>query len=523
MTNHPGHDSDAQQPAPTRRTAPDPQRATINITSTAELTGQATRLILDGYRLALIAAHHDTPQHPGGETLRVVYLFTAGPPDRRTELHLRVDAASPHIPSLAALSFPASRFEREMLDLYGVQPDHHPIPRRLVHHPHWPTNWHPMRLDAGPRPPLVAAEPFPFITVEGPGVYEIPVGPVHAGLIEPGHFRFSVVGETILKLKARLWYVHKGIEKLFEHRTPADGVSLAERISGDTAVGHTLAYSLAVEDALDLPVPAEAHRVRAVLLELERMHNHVADIGALCNDTGYGIAYAHTQRIRETLLRLNQATTGHRLLRGGVYPGGAAIQRLPDPTHIQAIANDIADIVDIAQHNTLVRDRLAGTAVLTREQATDIGTLGYVARASGIGFDARTAHPFTDLGYTLTIPVHTTGDVLARFLVRAEELQISATLIQTLLPTIRAGRTTDPRTRPIRHGHTSGVGIVEGWRGTITHRVELDTDTTLTRVKIVDPSFLNWPALPVALTDTIVPDFPLANKSFNLSYAGNDL
>lgn len=494
----------------------------INVHGAADLAAHTTRLLGAGHRLALIAAHHDTADHPGGEAMRVVYLFTAGPPDTRTELVLHADPAKPHIPSLAGLSFPASRFEREIRDLYGIEPDNHPMPRPLIHHPHWPTDWHPMRHDTGPRPPLTAMQPFPFLTVEGNGVYEIPVGPVHAGLIEPGHFRFSVVGETILKLKARLWYVHKGIEKLAEHLPCTQAVALTERVSGDTAVGHALAYSLAVEDALQVSVPREAQRMRALLLELERMHNHIADLGALCNDCGYAIAHTHTQRLRERLLRLNHQTTGHRLLRGGIYPGGAHLRSLPDPAEIQAVAADAAQLVDIALHHTVVRDRLTGTAMLTRQQATDIGALGYIARASGLHVDARTAHPHAHLP-TTPANTHTSGDVLARFLVRAAEVQTSAALITALLPTLPAVRLTTDLHPAAPDRWRAGIGIAEGWRGTIVHRIELDPDAIITRLKIVDPSFLNWPALPVALANTIVPDFPLTNKSFNLSYAGNDL
>jgi Ni,Fe-hydrogenase III large subunit/Ni,Fe-hydrogenase III component G len=494
---------------------------TVEVTGAADLARHTTRLLDEDHRLALVAAHHDTPEHPGGEAIRVVYLFTAGPPDRRVELVLRTDPAKPHIPSLAALSFPASRFEREMLDLFGVEPDNHPLPRPLVAHPHWPTTWHPMRHDAGPRPPLTAAQPFPFLTVEGDGVYEIPVGPVHAGLIEPGHFRFSVVGETIIRLKARLWYVHKGIEKLFEGRSIHDGVALAERISGDTAVGHSLAYCMAVEDALGISVPAAAHRSRSALLELERLHNHVADLGALCNDVAYGIAHAHAQRIRERLLRLNQATTGHRLLRGSIYPGGARLRAIPDPAVIAEITADINEVAEIALHHSVVRERFTGTAVLARQQAADVGALGYVARASGLAVDARVSHPFTDLagGHS---PTQGTGDVLARFQQRLAEIQVSAAMLGTLLPALSTAASGDPAPQSAGD-RNAGTGIAEGWRGTITHRIETGPDGRLSRVKVVDPSFFNWPALPFALADTIVPDFPLANKSFNLSYAGNDL
>lgn len=288
----------------------------IDIDAT-QLAEHAAELLQDGHRLALAAAHQD-PDGP-----RVVYLFTAPAPDRRTELHVRLDRDAPQVPSLAALSFPAGRFEREMRDLYGIVPTGHPLPRRLVRHHHWPRGWYPMRADAGPPPPFGDPEgPYPFVQVDGPGVYEIPVGPVHAGLIEPGHFRFSVVGESILKLKARLWFVHKGLEKLFQGRLPLDALPVAERVSGDTTVGHTLAYCLAVEDAAGCTVSPGAQRMRAVLLELERLYNHVTDLGALCNDVGHSVLNAQFGRIREQLLRLNADVTGHRLLRGGVLHKG---------------------------------------------------------------------------------------------------------------------------------------------------------------------------------------------------------
>jgi Ni,Fe-hydrogenase III large subunit len=454
----------------------------------------------------------------------VVYLFVAGHPDRRVELILPTDRTTSQVPSLAALSFPAGRFEREMQDLFGIVPVDHPLPRRLVLHQHWPDGWHPMRHDAGPPPAFGSTdEPYPFLTVAGPGVYEIPVGPIHAGLIEPGHFRFSVVGETILKLKARLWFTHKGIEKLTEGRLLADVLPLAERISGDTSIGHSLAFCLAVEEARDWPVPAQAQELRAILLELERLYNHVTDIGALCNDVGYGIINAHAQRVREQLLRLNKEVTGHRLLRGAIIPGGTRLRTLPDPNQLTAIAADIQEIVDLALDNSVVRDRMTGTAVLGTEQARDIGTLGYVARASGIDHDARRDHPFTPATADVIAATLTDGDVLSRFVARADEIQASVVLLHQLLRSNPPASAEQAKPTWLANGRTSGVGLVEGWRGTIAHRIEMAPDGTIARLKIVDPSFFNWPALPVALADTIVPDFPLTNKSFNLSYAGNDL
>jgi Ni,Fe-hydrogenase III large subunit/Ni,Fe-hydrogenase III component G len=483
-----------------------------------DLAAQAAALLADGFRLALVAANED----PDG--FRVVYLFTAGSPDRRVELVLRTDLDKPQVPSLASLSFAAGRFEREMRDLYGIVPLHHPLPRRLVRHQHWPTGWYPMRSDAGAPPAFPPTEEHnPFLTVQGPGVYEIPVGPIHAGLIEPGHFRFSVVGETILKLKARLWFTHKGIEKLAEGRTLAEALPLTERISGDTSVGHALAFCLAVEDAYDWEVPTQAGLLRAMLLELERLYNHVSDLGALCNDVGYGILNAHALRVREELLRLNATVTGHRLLRGAVLPGGARVLALPTSGQLASIAADVAEIVGLALSNSVVRDRFTGTAELGNDQVREIGALGYVARASGVDIDARRDHPFHDVTTQVESVTCADGDVLARFLVRAGEVRASVALLDLILADARAGTAHRDRPRRLPGGQVSGVGLVEGWRGTIAHRVEIRPDGTLARLKIVDPSFMTWPALPVALTGTIVPDFPVANKSFNLSYAGNDL
>ncbi len=491
-----------------------PVRTSV-LVSPSELEAEARALLDAGFRLALVAGHDD------GHALRAVYTFCAGPPDRRAELQVRLDPDRPTVPSLAAWSFPASRFEREMADLFGITPSGHPFLRPLVLHQHWPRDWHPMRHDAGAPPPMrTDAEPFPFVAVEGPGVYEIPVGPVHAGLIEPGHFRFSVVGETILKMKARLWFVHRGIEKLFEGRPAVDGVVLAERISGDTAAAHTLAYCLAVEDALGIEVPEDAGCLRALVVELERITNHVCDLGALCNDVGFGVAQARALTLRERLLRLAGDVTGHRLLRGAIRPGAAALLRLPTQGELDQIRARVEDLVGRASSNTVVMDRFRGTARLARTDAAAIGVLGVVARASGIAIDARVAHPFIDLGADLAPVVEEGGDVMARFSVRAREIAVSLRLVAELAGRVRS---LDARSAPpVRHGG-SGLGIVEGWRGTIVHRVELSATGRVARVKVVDPSFLTWPALSVALVDTIVPDFPLANKSFNLSYAGNDL
>lgn len=487
---------------------------TVRAVGREELTGHVAELLAQSYRLALVACHEDD------DGFRLVYVFVAAA--RRTELVVSLPRDDAWVPTLAALSYPAGRFEREVRDLYGVEPRGHPLPHRLIRHGHWPQGWYPMLRAAEPDPVFDDDRgSFPILEVEGHGVYEIPVGPIHAGLIEPGHFRFFVVGETILRMKARLWFLHRGMEKLFEGRRAGDGIELAERISGDTAVAHTLAYVMAVENAADIDVPEPDRQLRALLLELERLHNHVADLGALANDVGFGVVNAHAQRLRETLLRLNKATTGHRLLRGALSVGGARVQALPDPAILEGVRSEVAELVAITLGHSVVHDRFVGTAVLSAQEASAVGALGYVARASGVDLDARRDHPFVDLGDLFAVVLEDGGDVLARYRVRAGEIGVSTAVALDLVTRLSGGTGSGTTIGP--SGPGAGFALVEAWRGALAHRVELGAGGVLTRVKVVDPSFFNWPALPVALADTIVPDFPLANKSFNQSYAGNDL
>lgn len=438
---------------------------------------------------------------------------------------VRLDPQRPELKSLARSHYPASRFEREMADLFGIQAAGHPDPRPLVRHGFWPDDYYPLRKDAEPREFADDGQPFPFTPVGGEGVYEIPVGPVHAGVIEPGHFRFSVMGETILYMRSRLYFTHKGTEKLFEGRRPEEGVEMAERVSGDTSVGHALAYCQALEAAADLEVPRRARYLRVLLLELERLYNHIADFGAIANDTGFAVAHAHCYRIRERFLRLNKRITGSRLLRGALVPGGVTFD-LPAGVdvvdEVESAMSDFEEMVQICLANTLLLDRLDATGVLDSRTAADQGVVGFVARASGIDVDARRDHPFAayeELGFT--VPVMTSGDVRARALVRIEEARQSAKLVR------QACRALPPGPTVARLGRIEpfepAFGIVEGWRGRIVHWVMTAEDGRLHRVKIVDPSFLNWPALVLALVDNFVPDFPLCNKSFNQSYSGNDL
>ena len=356
---------------------------------------------------------------------------------------MAVSAERPEIPSLATFHYPASRFEREIFDLFGIGARGHPDPRPLVRHAFWPEDYFPLRKDAAPREFHDDGQAFPFTQVGGEGVYEIPVGPVHAGIIEPGHFRFSVVGETIIDMKSRLYFTHKGTEKLFEGRTPEDGVELAERVSGDTSVGHALAYCQAVEALSGTVVPPRARYLRVILLELERLYNHVGDFGMIANDTGFGVAHSHCFRIRERLLRLNKRLTGHRLLRGVLRPGGVRTD-LPGGldvlSEVRGALADFDEIVEISLGNTLVADRLEGTGRLTTQIARDHGVLGFVARASGLDVDARRDHPFAAYGeLSFRVPVFDSGDVKARTLVRVQEARESVKLIEQAVEGLPAG------------------------------------------------------------------------------------
>jgi len=495
-------------------------RATVNADHLPDLVDR----LLHGLGFTLLLAAGEDRRRSSGR-MHVHYL--CGRHSSHELLHLDVAIAgdAPAIPTLAAQSFPASRFEREMRDLIGITPAGHPDPRPLVRHGFWPKDFYPLRDDAvlpdfGDR-----GQPFPFTPVQGDGVYEIPVGPVHAGVIEPGHFRFNVLGETILKMRARLYFTHKGTEKLFVGKKPADGVALAERVSGDTSAGHALAYCQAIENLAGLALPGRAAAGRVVLLELERMYNHVGDVGAILADTGFAVGQAHALRVREGLLRLNGRLTGHRLLRGVMVPGGITVP-VDDAgvvPELRRLVADVNEIVEISLANTLVTDRLDETGQLPVSVARDFGVVGYVARGCGLPHDVRVDYPFAAYG-TLnpTAIVEETGDVRARMSVRVREIAESLALIDRAIASSPADGALRADVGPLP-AFTMGFGLVEAWRGRLAHAVMADNAGLLHRVKIVDPSYFNWPALARALEDNIVPDFPLCNKSFNQSYSGNDL
>lgn len=478
-----------------------------------------------GGRPELILAE-DTRAQRGEFTLR--YIFELEGADVFVILSAMVPDNDRTFPSLATKWYLASRFEREILDLFGLQPVGHPDLRRLTKHQFWPEDYHPLLKDAMVRTGFSdKGTPYPFRKVEGEGIFEITVGPVHAGIIEPGHFRFSVEGEAIVNLESRLYFVHKGIEKLFEDKRFGSGVELAERISGDSSVAHATAFCSAIESLAGVEIPLRAAYLRVVLLELERLYNHIADVGAICADTGFAFANAHAMRLREDLFRLNARLTGHRLLRGCLEAGGLksdfTMSQIADvKATVARIVAEFDDVVEIALGNNLLLDRLHGTGVLTTQTAREMQVVGIAARASGIDADTRRDHPYNAyFQLPINVPVFTTNDVWARLMVRVEEAHESFRLIGRALDELPEGKVLEP-VESLPSG-ASGFGLVEGWRGPIWHWVVAGNDQRLERVKVKDPSFANWPALNYAILKNIVPDFPLINKSFNLSYAGNDL
>jgi Ni,Fe-hydrogenase III large subunit/Ni,Fe-hydrogenase III component G len=468
----------------------------------------------------------DTRAEDGTFTLR--YLFELEDIDCFILLSVPVPDDQRTFPSLATQWYLASRFEREIHDLFGLVPFDHPDLRRLPLHQFWPDDFHPLLKDAVPPAEFIDdGSPFPFRWVEGEGIHEITVGPVHAGIIEPGHFRFSAEGETIVNLESRLYFVHKGIEKLFETLPVERSVNLAERISGDSSVAHAMAFCQAVEAMAGVTIPPRAAGLRVVLLELERLYNHIGDVGAICTDTGFAFANSHTMRLREDLLRLNARLFSHRLLRGVLTPGGILrdlnhAQEADAQARVHRVVKDFGEIVEIARKNALLMDRLLGTGWLTRRTAQEMQVVGLVGRASGIDADARRDHPFAAYPQLdVRVAVMQEGDVWARMMVRVEEVHESVRLIDHVLRHLPQGKISEPVTKWEKNA--SAFGLVEGWRGPIWHWVVGGSGSSLARVKIKDPSFANWPALNYAILKNIVPDFPLINKSFNLSYAGNDL
>jgi Ni,Fe-hydrogenase III large subunit/Ni,Fe-hydrogenase III component G len=432
----------------------------------------------------------------------------------------------PSFPSIAAKYPVANWFEREVMDVFGLMPEGHPNPMRVALHDDWPEGLWALRKDfpGDAVVPRVAGDFHPFRPVTGEGVFQVPVGPVHAGVIEPGHFRFGVAGEPVLYLQLRLFYVHKGTEKRFERLPWRHGLFLAQSISGDTAVGHSLAYAHAIERLSEITVPARARALRVVLLELERLYNHTADIGALATDVAFTVPASRAQALREGLVRLQDQLFGTRLLRGTIALGGVTRDLPPQACdalrrHLQGFEKQFDGLIGLLVDAGTFTDRVDGTGVLSHQAARDLGIVGMAARASGVDGDLRRDHPNDAYeGLRFEVPIEEGGDVRARLMVRAREIEQSLVILQQVLGALPDTPLAAPL--PDRLPTSTGaLGWVEAWRGPCTHWVATDDRGELSRVKITDPSFLNWPGLVQAVPGNIIPDFPVINKSFNLSYS----
>jgi len=424
----------------------------------------------------------------------------------------------------------AQWYEREIRDLFGLIPHGHPDLRRLVRHEHWPKGTHPLMKEFLWDKTIGRQQgEYRFRHIEGEGVFEVPVGPIHAGVIESGHFRFSVAGEPIMQLEIRHFWKHRGIEKLFEQQTLTTALPLAERVSGDTTFGHGLAYCEAAERLLHLEVPRRARYLRSLFLELERLHNHLGDVGAICNDTAYTLAHAHCSRMKEQVMQLNDQLTGSRFLRGALVVGGvtndvSAIRRSELVDVLNAMERDFAELESIIFANASLTDRLETTGVLAERTAWDHGVVGVVGRASGMDQDVRRDRPFAAYDeLAIKVACYRYGDVRARVRVRMDEIHESIRLIREIHSTIPQSPLVAASDHHRPYPGEWALSAVEGWRGEILYFVMAGENGRIHRCKVRDASFVNWPAIQWAVVGNIVPDFPLINKSFNLSYAGNDL
>ena len=446
-------------------------------------------------------------------------------------LETDVPVAQPALPSHTPYFPGINRLERHTQDMIGVVFLDHPDARRWTRHQAWKEGHYPLRSDFPLTGEMTSRTPadshYAFVPVVGSGVYEIPVGPVHAGIIEPGHFRFHALGEDVLSLEQRLGYVHKGIEKLAVDRDAAGLARLAGRISGDTSVAHTWAACMAMERANQVTVPQTALVIRAILAERERIANHLGDIGAICNDVAFSFAYMQFGRLREDWQRANHSVFGHRLLMDCIVPGGVSRGLTSDNVTLllnenQQLMKTLDGLLFILDDQPSLDDRLFATGVLSVEEAKRLGVVGYVGKASGMDYDLRRDHryaPYDQL--TVESPCVNEGDVAARVLIRAKEIKHSLQLTNQLLESLPAGQLQAQWSSSTKI--CEGIGLVEGWRGEIFSYVKMDATGHVMRFFPRDPSWFSWPALERLIHGNIVADFPVCNKSVNGSYSGHDL
>jgi Ni,Fe-hydrogenase III large subunit len=443
-------------------------------------------------------------------------------------LELPIEAAATGFPDLSTVFPCAARMQRAMADLSGLQAAGAEDTRPWLGHGLWAPGAVPLRdeVPAAAGTGILPAD-YPFVRVQGDGVHEIAVGPVHAGIIEPGHFRFSVVGEKVLRLEAHLGYVHKGIERRFTELAPLDAYRLAGRVSGDTTVAYAWAYCMALESAWRCEAPLRAAWLRALMLERERVANHLGDLGALGNDAALAFGLAQFSRLRENWHRLNKEAFGHRFMMDAIAPGGVAFDLTPtlrDRLRQQCddTEREVRALRRVYDEHAGLQDRFLTTGRVSPQLAAQLGLTGLAGRASGQAADLRCDHdwkPYRQFKVVMATSTH--GDVAARVAMRFDEVFESLRIIRAACSGLPQGDIRSALGPPA--SPAQGVGWVEAWRGEVLVVLQTGTDGRIVRCHCHDPSWQNWPVLEHAVIGNIVPDFPLINKSFNLSYAGHDL
>ena len=458
----------------------------------------------------------------------IYYVFADRNAGQLLIVRTPVDSQEGEFASITSTVHAAALYEREIQDMFGLKATGHPEPKRLVLHSNWPQGVHPLRRDFDAnRSPEWANETAGFRQVEGEGVYEIPVGPVHAGIIEPGHFRFSVAGEPIINLEAQLYFVHKGIEKLCEGESLERCFYISERISGDETVANSLAYCQAVEKLAGIEAPPHAAYTRVIFAELERLTSHLGDLAGICLDVAYGFAAFQFRMMRGWCYAVADELCGMRFLRsvnrlGGVRQEFIAGKENSIIAQLSRIRKELKDTQDIIKSSSMFIDRVENTGILSGETAKYLNAVGPGGRASGRADDVRKAFPYAAYGnLQFNVPLHNNGDVNCRMNVKLEECFESIGLMIQAIETMPQSSLFEPL--PDIEPYSFAFGMTEAPRGENIHWIMAGENNTVFRYKIRTPSFCNWPALCHAVNGNIVPDFPLINKSFNLSYAGNDL
>lgn len=476
-----------------------------------------------GARLALMVGEDD---RAASGAFRLSYVF-ALPGGRWHTVETLVDAETPEFPSVTPEIPAAHWYEREAQDMLGLTATGHPDPRRLVLHDDWPDGVYLLRKDFDPHTPVPRVErpPSSFHHLHGDGLVEIPVGPIHAGVIEPGHFRFAAVGEVVFHLETRLFYTHRGIEKLAEGKTAAQVLQLAERVCGVCSCSHGVSYSQAIEAIAGIPAPPRAAALRTLFLELERLYNHLGDIGNMCAGVGFAAGASFGAQLKEEMQRLNERLSGNRFLRGVNCPGGVRRDLTGEQARdaeavVLSVAAQFQSFIALVLESDTLVERLTATGVVPESVARSLGAVGVAARASGVDIDSRRDHPhafYDRLPMPVPVVVRDEGDVRARMLVRIDEVLASMAIVRAVLDTLPDGPVAVDL-GPIPGGKVA-FGVTESPRGENIHWVRTAPDGTIERYRVRSASYPNWPVVAASVPGNMVPDFPLINKSFELCYA----